>query len=99
MGHVFRGSMMCVAAMRPSQGGSGLADGTIYQAIIGPLAGVRPTIVMVSAIGLRLRSHGSVTPTAVGGQPGRGALSAPRSGAAVPVRCHATAVAGSISQS
>jgi len=54
---------------------------------------------MVSAIGLRLRSHGSVTPTAVGGQPGRGALSAPRSGAAVPVRCHATAVAGSISQS
>ena len=54
---------------------------------------------MVSALGLRLRSHGSGTPTAVGGQPGRGALSAPRSGAAVPVRCHATAVAGSISQS
>ena len=56
-------------------------------------------IVMVSALGLRLRSHGSVTPTAVGGQPGRGALSAPRPGAAVPVRCQATAVAGSISQS
>ncbi len=37
MGDVFRGSMMCVAAMRSSQGGSGPADGTIYQAIIGPL--------------------------------------------------------------